>query len=38
MLLSAIAVGSALVVVGTMVAVNIKWFREGHRDRFLPFV
>jgi hypothetical protein len=37
-MLLAIAAGSALVVVGTLVAVNIKWFREGHRDRFLPFI
>jgi hypothetical protein len=38
MLLSALEIGSALMAIGTLVAVNIRWFREGHRDRFLPFV
>jgi hypothetical protein len=37
MLLSAFAVASALIVVGTLVGINIRWFREGHRDRFVPF-
>ena len=38
MFLSTIAAVSALVAVGTLIVVNVQWFRAGHRDRFPPFV